>query len=150
VKQIQTDNGTEFGEPFTWHLADLGISHRKTKIRSPEENGKVERSHRTDEEEFYRTHRFVSIGQRKIWQSEDYRMSIFDAAALGLAYLCRFRVGSGDRGGALVVPLVLECFSCPCRLSEASVSKAPIPITWRTGYIHAIAEKARLPKRTRI
>lgn len=62
IKQIQTDNGAEFGESFSWHLADLGISHRKTKIRSPEENGKVERSHRTDEEEFYRTRRFVSIG----------------------------------------------------------------------------------------
>lgn len=61
VKQIQTDNGHEFGEPFTWHLDDLGITHRKTKIRSPEENGKVERSHRTDEEEFYRHGRFVSI-----------------------------------------------------------------------------------------
>ncbi len=61
VKQIQTDNGQEFGESFTWHLDDLGITHRKTKIRSPEENGKVERSHRTDEEEFYRPRQFVSI-----------------------------------------------------------------------------------------
>jgi len=61
VKQVQTDNGTEFGEQFTWHLADLGIDHRKTRIRSPEENGKVERSHRTDEEEFYRPRQFVSI-----------------------------------------------------------------------------------------
>lgn len=59
VKQIQTDNGGEFGEPFTWHLDDLGITHRKTRIRSPEENGKVERSHRTDEEEFYRHGRLV-------------------------------------------------------------------------------------------
>lgn len=61
IKQIQTDNGKEFSEKFSWHLEDLGIDHRKTKIRSPEENGKVERSHRTDEEEFYRTKRFVSI-----------------------------------------------------------------------------------------
>ncbi len=27
--------------------------------------------------------------KRKCWQSEDYRMSIFDAAALGTAYFCR-------------------------------------------------------------
>jgi hypothetical protein len=27
--------------------------------------------------------------KRKIWQSEDYRMSIFDAAALGIAYFAR-------------------------------------------------------------
>lgn len=61
IKQVQTDNGSEFSEGFTWHLDDLGISHRKTKICSPEENGKVERSHRTDEEEFYQINRFVSI-----------------------------------------------------------------------------------------
>lgn len=61
IKQIQTDNGKEFSDQFSWHLEDLGIEHRKTRIRSPEENGKVERSHRTDEEEFYRTKRFVSI-----------------------------------------------------------------------------------------
>jgi len=30
-------------------------------------------------------------GVRKIWKSEDYRMSIFDAAALGVAYLNRRR-----------------------------------------------------------
>jgi hypothetical protein len=30
--------------------------------------------------------------KRKIWQSEDYRMSIFDAAALGIAYLSRRNV----------------------------------------------------------
>ena len=61
VKQIQTDNGSEFSEAFSWHLDDLGIQHRKTKICSPEENGKVERSHRTDEAEFYSINRFVSI-----------------------------------------------------------------------------------------
>jgi transposase InsO family protein len=61
IKQIQTDNGKEFSDQFSWSLEDLGIEHRKTKIRSPEENGKVERSHRTDEEEFYRTKQFVSI-----------------------------------------------------------------------------------------
>jgi transposase InsO family protein len=61
IKQIQTDNGSEFSETFSWHLEDLGINHRKTKICSPEENGKVERSHRTDGEEFYGINRFVSI-----------------------------------------------------------------------------------------
>jgi transposase InsO family protein len=61
IKQVQTDNGSEFSETFSWHLEDLGIHHRKTRIRSPEENVKVERSHRTDEEEFYGLNRFVSI-----------------------------------------------------------------------------------------
>jgi transposase InsO family protein len=61
IKQVQTDNGSEFSEAFSWHLEDLRISHRKTKVRHPEENGKVERSHRTDNEEFYGINRFVSI-----------------------------------------------------------------------------------------
>lgn len=61
IKQIQTDNGSEFSPQFSWHLQDLGISHRKTRVRAPEENGKVERSHRTDGEEFYGINRFVSI-----------------------------------------------------------------------------------------
>jgi transposase InsO family protein len=62
IKEIQTDNDQEFSDRFSWHLEDLGIEHRKTKVRSTEENGKVERSHRTDEEDLYRTKRFVSIG----------------------------------------------------------------------------------------
>ncbi len=61
IRQVQTDKGSEFSETFSWHLADLGIGHRKTRIRSPEENGKIERSHRTDGEEFYGLNRFVSI-----------------------------------------------------------------------------------------
>lgn len=74
VKQIQTDNGAEFSDKFSWHLQDLGIEHRKTKVRTPEENGKVERSHRTDAEEFYYGKRFVSISHciRRVrqWEKE--------------------------------------------------------------------------------
>ncbi len=65
IKQVQTDNGSEFSETFSWHLEDLGISHRKTKVRHPEENGKVERSHRTDGQEFYGINQFVSIHHLK-------------------------------------------------------------------------------------
>jgi transposase InsO family protein len=61
IKQVQTDNGSECSDTFSWHLEDLGIHHRKTKLRSPEENGKVERSHRTDEEALYGVNRFMSI-----------------------------------------------------------------------------------------
>lgn len=58
IQRIKTDHGWEFGTDFTWHLHDLGISHRYIPRGSPESNGKVERSHRTDEEEFYRRIRF--------------------------------------------------------------------------------------------
>lgn len=53
VHSIQTDNGTEFGPQLHWHLLDKGIGYRYIKPRSPRLNGKVERSHRIDEEEFY-------------------------------------------------------------------------------------------------
>jgi transposase InsO family protein len=54
VERVQTDNGSEFGTSFHWHLLDKGIDHVKIKPRTPRLNGKVERSHRIDSEEFYR------------------------------------------------------------------------------------------------
>jgi len=57
IQRVQTDHGNEFGTDFTWHLGDLGIAHRRIPPGCPEVNGKVERSHRTDEGEFYRRRR---------------------------------------------------------------------------------------------
>jgi transposase InsO family protein len=58
IQRIQTDHGSEFGTDFTWHLHDLGIAHKRIPPGCPEANGKVERSHRTDEDEFYRRTHF--------------------------------------------------------------------------------------------
>ncbi|MDA9976134.1 integrase core domain-containing protein, partial [Alphaproteobacteria bacterium] len=38
---------------FHWHVEDRGIRHACIKPSSPQLNGKVERSHRSDEQEFY-------------------------------------------------------------------------------------------------
>jgi transposase InsO family protein len=54
VERVQTDNGAEFGASFHWHLLDKGVDHVKIRPRTPRLNGKVERSHRIDSEEFYR------------------------------------------------------------------------------------------------
>jgi transposase InsO family protein len=54
VETIQTDNGAEFPTAFHWHVLDKGIAHKYIKPRTPRLNGKVERSHRIDAEEFYR------------------------------------------------------------------------------------------------
>ena len=54
VEVIQTDNGPEFGGAFHWHVLDQGVGHVYIKPRTPRLNGKVERSHRIDAEEFYR------------------------------------------------------------------------------------------------
>lgn len=50
---VQTDNGAEFQSNFHWHLQDLDIEHVYIKPRTPRLNGKVERSHRVDDQEFY-------------------------------------------------------------------------------------------------
>jgi transposase InsO family protein len=54
VEKVQTDNGSEFQSQFHWHLLDRGIGHVYIKPATPRLNGKVERSHRIDAEEFYR------------------------------------------------------------------------------------------------
>jgi len=54
VEVIQTDNGAEFKGAFHWHVIDRGIGHAYIKPATPRLNGKVERSHRIDAEEFYR------------------------------------------------------------------------------------------------
>lgn len=53
IQVVQTDNGAEFQSRFHWHLQDLDIRHAYIRPRTPHLNGKVERSHRVDEEEFY-------------------------------------------------------------------------------------------------
>ena len=69
-KTIQTDNGTEFGynqakikkeHPMDTLLKSLGINHYKIRPRTPEHNGKVERSHRKDQERFYYKRIFISF-----------------------------------------------------------------------------------------
>jgi transposase InsO family protein len=54
VEVVQTDNGAEFQGSFHWHLLDRGIGHAYIKVKTPRLNGKVERSHRIDQDEFYR------------------------------------------------------------------------------------------------
>lgn len=53
VHVVQTDNGAEFQSKFHWHLEGLDIRHVYIRPRTPRLNGKVERSHRVDNQEFY-------------------------------------------------------------------------------------------------
>ena len=53
IHTIRTDRGHEFQAQFHWHVEDKGMRHVYIKPHSPQLNGKVERSHRTDQEEFY-------------------------------------------------------------------------------------------------
>lgn len=68
-KCIQTDNGFEFTHfketkcihPVDILLNSLNIEHKLIKPRTPRHNGKVERSHRTDSERFYKFLKFYSF-----------------------------------------------------------------------------------------
>ena len=53
INTIRTDRGHEFQAQFHWYVEDQGMKHVYIKPRSPQLNGKVERSHRSDQEEFY-------------------------------------------------------------------------------------------------
>jgi len=49
----KTDNGAEFQSKSHWHLDQFDIHHVYLRPRTPRLNGKVERSHRVDNQEFY-------------------------------------------------------------------------------------------------
>ena len=69
IECIQTDNGFEFtnrfgsGRPtlFEASLKQCGIAHKLIKPFTPRHNGKVERSHRKDNEYFYAVRKFFSF-----------------------------------------------------------------------------------------
>jgi transposase InsO family protein len=67
VEVIQTDHGAEFGAQFHYHVLDRGIGHVYIKPATPRLNGKVERSHRIDEEEFYRMLQGVVIDDTELF-----------------------------------------------------------------------------------
>jgi transposase InsO family protein len=70
VEVIQTDNGSEFQAAFHWHVLDRGILHVYIKPSTPRLNGKVERSHRIDADEFYRMLEGVVIDDTKLFNEK--------------------------------------------------------------------------------
>lgn len=73
IECVQTDNGQEFTKRFCSYggsekptifqvrLSEYGIRHKLIRPFTPSHNGKVERSHRKDNERFYATHTFYSF-----------------------------------------------------------------------------------------
>lgn len=79
IREIQTDNGTEFTNTllvvkakhrtlFEEALQEMDILYHRIRIATPRHNGKVERQHRTDEMRFYRKMRMYSLedGRRQL------------------------------------------------------------------------------------
>lgn len=69
IKCVRTDNGLEFTNRlvsnvpslFETYLKQCNINHDLIKPYTPKHNGKVERSHRKDNERFYKNRRFISL-----------------------------------------------------------------------------------------
>jgi transposase InsO family protein len=70
VETIQTDNGSEFQSAFHWFLMDRGVRHIYIKPATPRLNGKVERSHWIDAEEFYRQLNGVLIDDARVFNDK--------------------------------------------------------------------------------
>lgn len=78
-KIIQTDNGQEFTytmktnriHPLDVLLNELNITHQLIRPRTPRHNGKVERSHRNDQNRFYNYLKFYSYEDLK-YQMKNY------------------------------------------------------------------------------
>ena len=70
IRKLQTDNGSEFSLAFSLSVQEAGIRHRYIKPRRPQQNGKVERSHRVDNEEFWNRRQFVSHEEAAIALSD--------------------------------------------------------------------------------
>ena len=87
IECVQTDNGMEFTKRFSTagketltlfqrKLQEHGIRHKLIRPFTPRHNGKVERSHRKDNERFYASHTFYSFEdfsrQLQIYNRRDY------------------------------------------------------------------------------
>ena len=85
IECVQTDNGFEFTNRlnsqetnkktmFEEALREAGIEHKLIKPKTPRHNGKVERSHRKDQERFYYNKVFCSFedfkNRLKYWEKE--------------------------------------------------------------------------------
>ena len=87
---IQTDNGSEFNHtqrtsrihPFDAFCSEIHVQHKTIRPRTPWHNGKVERSHRNDQERFYNHLKFYSFEdlqiqmKRYLYRSNNIPMSV--------------------------------------------------------------------------
>ena len=88
IREIQTDNGTEFTNAllvktnthkslFEPGLADMDIIYHRIRVTTPRHNSKVERQHRTDEKRLYSNMKMYNLedgrkqlAQYNIWSNK--------------------------------------------------------------------------------
>jgi transposase InsO family protein len=116
VRKLQTDNGSEFALDFMLSVQEAGIRHRYIRPRRPQQNGKVERSHRIDSEEFWSRHEFASLEEAMpalaAWESA-YNYSRFSMALGGETPAERLASKlaaqkAADRAASEHVPLAMD------------------------------------------
>lgn len=107
VKAVKTDNHSTFTNRYTgyaksadplnprMHIFDLtcqkyGITHYLIDKGKPQQNGKVERSHRTDNEELYEVGSFVSLPELRRKQREWMRYYNYEREHQGINNLTPF------------------------------------------------------------
>ena len=95
IHKVQTDNGLEFTKKFSTakddnltlfekQLKAYGIEHQKIRPYTPRHNGKVERSHRKDNEYFYAKSSFYSLEDfKKQLVAHNIRYNLFPMRPLG-------------------------------------------------------------------
>jgi transposase InsO family protein len=66
IRRLQCDNGREFPFEFALAVEAAGIRHRYIRPRRPQQNGKVERSHRIDHEEFWSRRTFQDFDEATV------------------------------------------------------------------------------------
>lgn len=66
-RTIQSDHGSEFSKWFTKQMICQGLNHRHSRVRTPSDNGHLERFNRTLQEEcLHRLPRKLSVWKREI------------------------------------------------------------------------------------
>lgn len=95
IREIQTDNGSEFTNAllqkkgdhkslFEAKLEEYGMIHHRIRIATPRHNGKVERQHRIDEARFYKKVRMYSLEDgRKQLEKYNIRSNNIPKSCLG-------------------------------------------------------------------
>ncbi len=109
IRNLQGDNGTEFSLAFALTVQQAGMRLRDIKPRCPEQNGKVERSHRIDDEEFWSRSTFTGFAPAAeallTWERRD-NHERFSMALNGLTpaeKLATF-MAAASQGSSLMAP----------------------------------------------
>ena len=101
IREIQTDNGTEFtkalisNDPndkslFELKLEQYDILYHRIRIATPRHNGKVERQHRIDQQRFYDHLRMFSLEDGRK-QLAVYRRSPTSTSSIAWGFALRIR-----------------------------------------------------------